>query len=196
MSLSLTLIKLWVLTLSRQWSGPQLTRRRPLILKNFAQVALWYQKAARFPDSPVIWDYHVILILRPRRKALATNAEQSAMHSSWAYDFDTILDLPCPWEGKEIRSDLLCTLFLIIDPEYLSMSFPEGLLPAYQRSAFHDWPKILFTLSNFPTSRFRVTHGELYLQNFASDRSHMVSTQLKNSGVVVIIDPLSGCSSS
>ncbi|KAF9477377.1 hypothetical protein BDN70DRAFT_881282 [Pholiota conissans] len=99
-------------------------------------VALWHQKAAHLPHSPVIWDYHVILILRLRRNAATTITEYSAKRS-WAYDLDTSLDLPCTWE------------------EYLGFTFPEDLVPAYQ-------------------SRFRLIHGELYIQNFASDRSHML----------------------
>ncbi|KAF9566342.1 hypothetical protein CPC08DRAFT_814909 [Agrocybe pediades] len=108
--------------------------------------ALWYQKAARVEGNPVIWDYHVILVLRPRNEADTLESLDSGSLSaqyeadqsgSWVYDFDTTLPVPCQWE------------------DYLSLTFPEGLLPAYE-------------------SKFRVVPGVLFLQHFASDRSHMI----------------------
>ena len=67
----------------------------------FVKVALWYQKAARFEGDPVVWDYHVVLLLRPRQ-----TVEESAKFNendgtiSWVYDFDTTLPVPCPGQGK------------------------------------------------------------------------------------------------
>ncbi|KAJ3786187.1 N-terminal glutamine amidase-domain-containing protein, partial [Lentinula aff. detonsa] len=47
-----------------------------------------YSKTAQ-PGQPVVWDYHVVAILRPRKSS-------SNLHS-WVYDFDTRLDLPVTW---------------------------------------------------------------------------------------------------
>ncbi|KAF8959078.1 N-terminal glutamine amidase-domain-containing protein [Flammula alnicola] len=87
-------------------------------------VALWCQKAARFHGSPVIWDYHVVLVLHPRREDSDMKARPSE-HHSWVYDFDTRLDLPCLWE------------------EYFSMTFPEDISLPYVRYGFHARSKIL-----------------------------------------------------
>lgn len=65
------------------------------------------------------------------------------------------------------------TATLTQTPEYFSLTFPEDLLPAYEGCAvcFHDRPKMLMKSG----SQFRVVGGEFFVQNFASDRSHMVS---------------------
>uniref|UniRef100_A0A0W0F986 Protein N-terminal glutamine amidohydrolase n=1 Tax=Moniliophthora roreri TaxID=221103 RepID=A0A0W0F986_MONRR len=52
------------------------------------QVALWNQKLAQEPGLPVVWDYHVILVLRLRLK---NPGDQPV---AWVYDFDTILSFP------------------------------------------------------------------------------------------------------
>ncbi|KAJ7489855.1 N-terminal glutamine amidase-domain-containing protein [Mycena galericulata] len=46
-------------------------------------VALWNQKLSKEPESAVVWDYHVVLLLRSRRD------------EHWIYDFDTRLPFPC-----------------------------------------------------------------------------------------------------
>ncbi|KIJ30297.1 hypothetical protein M422DRAFT_36601 [Sphaerobolus stellatus SS14] len=56
-------------------------------------VALWNQKLCTGPEHPVIWDYHVILALRPRR---ATGDDIGDI--AWVYDFDSNLaPIPQPW---------------------------------------------------------------------------------------------------
>lgn len=83
----------------RLWPSP-LVMRVFIDITLFTQVALWYQKTARSPDYPVVWDYHVILVLRPRRKEHTKETGHPEMHS-WVYDFDTTLGLPHPWEGTQ-----------------------------------------------------------------------------------------------
>jgi protein N-terminal glutamine amidohydrolase len=55
-------------------------------------VALWGQKLSLGPDYPVVWDYHCILVLRPRLN--------SASGPAWVYDYDTCLAIPCCWSGE------------------------------------------------------------------------------------------------
>ncbi|CAA7265438.1 unnamed protein product [Cyclocybe aegerita] len=100
-------------------------------------VALWSQKAARARGNAVIWDYHVILLLRPRQQDDGSLASRPGKLRSWVYDFDTTLPIPCPWE------------------DYLDSTFFRGITPEYE-------------------SQFRVVPGPPFLENFASDRSHMV----------------------
>jgi len=65
----------------------------------FLKVALWYQKAAQCEEVPVVWDYHVVLLLRPRQGVEeSTGFNENDM--SWVYDFDTTLPVPCPGQGK------------------------------------------------------------------------------------------------
>ncbi|KAJ7738529.1 N-terminal glutamine amidase-domain-containing protein [Mycena maculata] len=87
-------------------------------------VALWNQKLSR-DTQPVIWDYHVVLLLR------------SGDHQYWIYDFDTRLPFPC-------------------------------LLKDYLQHTFQDVPSAYRSL-------FRIVPGTTYIENFASDRSHMVN---------------------
>ena len=63
------------------------------LTKRYVQVALWNQKAARRPDGVVIWDYHVILILKPLPAHIAIDGSD---HRSWVYDLDSTLCTPCP----------------------------------------------------------------------------------------------------
>jgi len=59
------------------------------------QVALWNQRAAREKELPVIWDYHVVLVLRPLSFSQDDMGDGGNSHTgSWIYDFDTTLDLP------------------------------------------------------------------------------------------------------
>jgi hypothetical protein len=51
----------------------------------------------------VIWDYHVVLLLRPRQGSgveESTEFNEKDRTRNWVYDFDTILPVPCPGQGK------------------------------------------------------------------------------------------------
>jgi len=69
------------------------------------QVALYSQKSSARPDIPVVWDYHVILLLRPQlqngnwMKAGYDFEDRMDAHMGFVYDFDTTLPVPSPWEG-------------------------------------------------------------------------------------------------
>lgn len=107
------------------------------------KVALWCQKLASAPQWPVVWDYHVVLVLRPRDHVLPRNAPEAdgvtvldGRTRSWTYDFDTCLDVPCTLQ------------------DYLNKTFEE--------------------VSVEFQSLFRVVPCSMYLNHFASDRSHML----------------------
>ncbi|KIM49422.1 hypothetical protein M413DRAFT_59704 [Hebeloma cylindrosporum] len=89
-------------------------------------------KAARIERGPIVWDYHVILVLRQRTPNATNQRLGSSEPRGWVYDFDTLLPTPCPWQGELSPMDIAC---------------------------FH---------------KFRVISGEDFIQNFASDRSHML----------------------
>ncbi|KZV71774.1 hypothetical protein PENSPDRAFT_605295 [Peniophora sp. CONT] len=91
-------------------------------------VALWRQKAR--PDV-VVWDYHVILLLRRKCRD-----EKPPSCSSWIYDLDTTLGVPCE-------------------------------AGSYLSETFRSCPDMY-------TSRFRVIPALIFLDEFASDRSHML----------------------
>lgn len=106
-------------------------------------VALWCQKLANESHRPVVWDYHVVLVLRLRNHVLSQDVRcaptvDETTHS-WVYDFDTILDLPCALQ------------------EYLDKTFEEVSL---------DFQSL-----------FRVIPCSVYLNHFASDRSHMLAVK-------------------
>lgn len=50
------------------------------------QVPLWMQKSSKDPLTPVVWDYHVILLQKPKEG------------KSLVYDLDSILAFPCSLE--------------------------------------------------------------------------------------------------
>ncbi|KAL0947067.1 hypothetical protein HGRIS_013208 [Hohenbuehelia grisea] len=109
-------------------------------------VALWEQKLARDHLYPVVWDYHVIMILRPRKRSLSADGDtvlrvkdeqdDDTRAISWVYDFDTHLPLPCPF------AKYMTQTFRKVDAQYKSM--------------------------------FRVVPAKVLLDNFACDRSHML----------------------
>ncbi|KAJ4495624.1 N-terminal glutamine amidase-domain-containing protein [Lentinula lateritia] len=55
-------------------------------------VALWNQKLSEELGCPVIWDYHVVAVLRSRN--ISTSVQ------SWVYDFDTRLGIPVTFDSK------------------------------------------------------------------------------------------------
>lgn len=61
-------------------------------------VALWNQKRSKDLDQAVIWDYHCILVLRPRRGAATTTPSESTL--AWVIDFDSHSAMPCRWSGE------------------------------------------------------------------------------------------------
>jgi len=115
------------------------------------QVALWHQKLAASTDFPVVWDYHVVLILRLRSEHMAGSQISDAADApeceieAWVYDFDSLLPKPCNWK------------------EYIPMTFRRT-----------DEVPLEFR------SLFRVISADIYLDYFASDRSHMLMPSLLN----------------
>ncbi|KAJ6630645.1 N-terminal glutamine amidase-domain-containing protein [Mycena sp. CBHHK59/15] len=87
-------------------------------------VALWNQKLVKDSKSAVVWDYHVVLLLRSNNQ-------------HWIYDFDTRLLLPS------------------LMRDYLFHTFRKDVPRSYQ-------------------SLFRIVPGLAFVENFASDRSHML----------------------
>ncbi|KAJ7109232.1 N-terminal glutamine amidase-domain-containing protein [Mycena epipterygia] len=65
-------------------------------------VALWNQKLSKDAHSVVVWDYHVVLLLRSRDG------------QNWIYDLDTRLAVPCPLK------------------DYLLQTFRQDVSSAYQ----------------------------------------------------------------
>lgn len=59
-------------------------------------VALWNQKVSRDPDYPVVWDYHCILLLKSKVNTPSHGDDES----SWIFDYDSRLAMPCPLKGK------------------------------------------------------------------------------------------------
>ncbi|KAH9842532.1 N-terminal glutamine amidase-domain-containing protein [Rhodofomes roseus] len=113
-------------------------------------VALWSQKAR---EDVVVWDYHVILVLRSREHM--QSSEQDPTHreggpqrtqaagDSWVYDFDTRLAVPSRWA------------------DYVSKTFPYVFDGGFSTPLEYQ-------------SLFRVVPAAAYLDHFASDRSHML----------------------
>ena len=81
------------------------------------QVALWSQRAAREKGLPVIWDYHVVLVLRPLSSRQDDMGDGGNSHTgSWIYDFDTTLDLPYDAQRGYLIHRLSFFFFLLGQP--------------------------------------------------------------------------------
>ncbi|KAG1756482.1 N-terminal glutamine amidase-domain-containing protein [Suillus paluster] len=85
-------------------------------------VALWGQQKAPAASIAVIWDYHVILVLRSRSGSqyrLLNTSPSLIGEETWIYDFDSNLEIPSRWE------------------EYVEQTFPpESDIPPQYRSLF------------------------------------------------------------
>jgi len=115
------------------------------------------KKAANDINNAVVWDYHVVLLLRSKGPSLVDSLDTQDVYEvqkNWVYDFDTRLAVPCSWTGARYKvSSVQC--FLKCDPEYVSHTFFTDIPQQYQ-------------------SLFRVVPGRVFLDYFASDRSHML----------------------
>ena len=105
---------------------------------------VWTQQASEDPDHPVFWDYHVIMVYKPRCndkdscEELASSNEAGAKAEPIVFDLDSTLPFPTPlsqYTFKAFRTDL-------------------NLLEEYKQ-------------------RLRVVPGEKFLHTFSSDRGHM-----------------------
>ncbi|KAG6821073.1 hypothetical protein H0H93_007232 [Arthromyces matolae] len=89
--------------------------------------ALWNQKCAQDPGAAVVWDYHVVLLLQLRNKT-AGSIEPAEVYApyggehttSWIYDLDTGLPLPCPLRANA-HSDYMFKTFMDVPPRYQSL---------------------------------------------------------------------------
>ncbi|KAL5490419.1 hypothetical protein ACEPAI_5252 [Sanghuangporus weigelae] len=128
------------------------------ISNNTRTVALWSQK---IHEDVVVWDYHVFLALKPRVSRMSTGREVGRDGeledgsvsvpvlkgpSTWIYDLDTRLDVPCRWE------------------EYVRRTFPYSTPEAAE---------VGWAIPETYWSLFRIVEGGDFLEHFASDRSHM-----------------------
>ncbi|KAI3610746.1 protein n-terminal glutamine amidohydrolase [Moniliophthora roreri] len=111
-----------------------------VFISNAAQtVALWNQKLAQEPGLPVVWDYHVILVLRLRLK---NPGDQPV---AWVYDFDTILSFPTSWTG-------IFNFYY-----YFGKTFSAHVLPNFQ-SSFRVIPANEY-IDHFASDRSHMVHS-------------------------------------
>ena len=142
-----------------------------------SQVALWNQKAR---PEVVVWDYHVLLLLRS--KNLNMEHSSSSPGSDWIYDMDTMLRLPCEAKGSVLRSIGLMTVLRLVILVHLLQTIsdrPFYLARIHIRGSTRIHCHCIhtsLTVSSFFGSFFRVIPAPVFLKEFASDRSHMVSS--------------------
>ena len=98
------------------------------------QVPLWMQKSAKDPLTPVVWDYHVILVQKPAQGKPSEPSQGKPL----VYDLDSLLAFPC----------------LLEDYIHQAIQSENSMKKQYHR-------------------RFRVVEAAMFLETFASDRSHM-----------------------
>lgn len=115
----------------KSFPGRKLIPKAPLF-----QVALWSQKTGQL-NQPVVWDYHVILVLKPIQDKESNPYQPTVYHNqeSIVYDFDTSLSMPCKWEGASLFVYISQAFDEIVKiwTDYFASSFLEGLPPQYQR---------------------------------------------------------------
>ncbi|KAF8610784.1 hypothetical protein BDV93DRAFT_517883 [Ceratobasidium sp. AG-I] len=118
-----------------------------VFISNLTQtVLLWEQRASQYPaelGSPVVWDYHVIMILVAKSKD-----EVPESNNVYVVDFDSTLGKISSWE------------------EYTSKTFKPEL---FENAIFDQGLQ----------SMFRVISSKHFIEQFASDRSHM----MKDTGI-------------
>jgi hypothetical protein len=118
-------------------------RRNPASVNLFpTQIALWNQNLAGSADHAIVWDYHVVLILRLRSdQAVEDCTVPESDIQAWIYDYDTLLPKPCLWKGASPMSDISYQTLKtkrVLSADYVSMTFrtDEAVPPQYRRLAF------------------------------------------------------------
>ncbi|KAI0340123.1 hypothetical protein BDW22DRAFT_440584 [Trametopsis cervina] len=93
-----------------------------LYVLDSGSVALWHQLAAQHALAPVIWDYHVFLVLLPSPTP-STNGEEE--REAWVYDVDSRVGVPCTFD------------------QYIRLTFPAGI-PSRYTSSFRVIPASVY----------------------------------------------------
>ena len=122
---------IWMLCQHVKNSNPEfLSNLSTLFISNpNKSIPIWEQLGQKDKDCPVVWDYHVVLLLA---------FQNNSSYEYFVYDLDSSLPFPSrlsEYVKKALRSD-------------------SDLMSQYWRY-------------------IRVVPAKLYLENFASDRSHM-----------------------
>lgn len=108
--------------------------------------AMWQQKSASSLLYPVVWDYHVVLLVKAQVVINQQDDNTLAKNSGWrVYDLDSLLPL-----GIELD-------------EYLRQSFSPPLEV--------NEPQVKFACEFHPC--FKLVCGKIYAEKFSSDRKHM-----------------------
>ena len=92
---------------------------------------LWHQSQAESPDSPVFWDYHVILLIRDRHW--------------WVWDLDTTLGLPIladryfpeTFLGPGVDAENSDVTLRLIEADYYVQNFSSDR--SHMRDANREW---------------------------------------------------------
>lgn len=96
-------------------------------LTHLWQVALWHQSAACDPEQAIVWDYHVILILKARKAPQTTTAQSGQADErgpvTVVYDFDTLLPKPCDFISLVLRLPICKRLRSNIVADYMVETF-------------------------------------------------------------------------
>lgn len=167
------------------------------------KVLLFHQAASRVGpdmDNYVVWDYHVV--------AVSLDYGSDGVRRAVVLDRDSLLGFTVPLDGAYVAlslsdracSSCSCVLSGIV---YLQATFRPDLFyagyldPSLQRSVS---PTLICSARSLPSvhnstpcSMFRVVPATDFLQNFASDRSHMVSSRLAlTAGTAVRLTRLRG----
>ncbi|KZP20776.1 hypothetical protein FIBSPDRAFT_692145, partial [Athelia psychrophila] len=125
-------------------------------------VALWNQRLAATPGEVVVWDYHVVLLLRVKAKHLDANQRGQIEWPSaaWIYDFDSVLN------GASMGDPI----------SWQSASAMTYATPIPQVTSAPGWTLVLLDADSeeFYRSVFRVVPADTLFAQFASDRSHML----------------------
>jgi len=72
----------------------------------------------KYSGISVVWDYHVVLILKARLRSEYSAGGESAdtqedNTEAWIYDYDTLLLKPCHWKGT-----FLCRISMFLSMGY------------------------------------------------------------------------------
>ena len=80
---------------------------------------------------PVVWDYHVVLLLRPVPSECDADDGQNTRATSLIYDFDTTLDLPYDAESECLSSSF--TEYPLSPARPHTMTSPGSRRPVVKR---------------------------------------------------------------
>ena len=99
--------------------------------------ATWYQRASGDPQVPVVWDYHLVLLVREESVKEESVKEESVKEEKWlVYDFDSYLPF-----GVDLDVYLQCSFMPDLEDSVMMRQSLSEFSPCFKLICAKDYKK-------------------------------------------------------